>query len=72
MALAVMLLHYAVGRAEVLIKDNYQQNYGFSKIKTVVILAFMENYRNERGTIVNLSITKILLLLPDIIQTFYP
>jgi TolB-like protein len=52
-ALAVVLLHATMARTEVLIKDNYQQNYDFSKVKTIVILPFAENYRNERGATVN-------------------
>jgi TolB-like protein len=46
MALAMLMLQTATIRAEVSIKDKYQQNYDFSKIKSIVVLPFSETYKS--------------------------
>jgi curli biogenesis system outer membrane secretion channel CsgG len=53
MVLAMVLLHAPAARTDVRFIDNHQQDYDFSKVKTIVILPFTENYRNERGAPVN-------------------
>lgn len=53
MVLAMVLLHAPMGRTEVRFIDNHQKDYDFSKVKTIAILPFTENYRNERGAPVN-------------------
>ncbi|MCX5856428.1 MAG: hypothetical protein NTZ57_00685, partial [Deltaproteobacteria bacterium] len=48
-ALAMLLLQVAAGKAEVQLKDNYQQNYDFSKVKSIVIVPFYESFKNTRN-----------------------
>ena len=48
-ALAMLLLQVATGKAEVQLKDNYQQNYDFSKVKSIVIVPFYESFKNTRN-----------------------
>jgi len=49
MALAMLMLQTATIRAEVSLKDKYQQNYDFSKIKSIVVLPFSETYKSARN-----------------------
>jgi TolB-like protein len=46
MALAMLMLQTATIRADVSLKDKYQQNYDFSKIKSIVVLPFSETYKS--------------------------
>jgi TolB-like protein len=46
MALAMLMLQTATIRAEVSLKDKYQKNYDFSKIKSIVVLPFSETYKS--------------------------
>jgi curli biogenesis system outer membrane secretion channel CsgG len=47
-ALAMLLFQVATGKAEVRLKDNYQQNYDFSKVKSIVIIPFYESFKSAR------------------------
>lgn len=47
-ALAILLFQVATGKAEVRLKDNYQQNYDFSKVKSFVIIPFYESFKSAR------------------------
>jgi curli biogenesis system outer membrane secretion channel CsgG len=49
MALAMLMLQTVTIRAEVSLKDKYQQNYDFSKIKSIVVLPFSETYKSARN-----------------------
>ena len=46
MVLAILLLLAATSRADVRLRDNYQQSYDFSKVKSIVVLPFYESYRS--------------------------
>jgi curli biogenesis system outer membrane secretion channel CsgG len=47
-ALIMLLFQAASGNAEVQLKDNYQQNYDFSKVKSIVIIPFYESFKSAR------------------------
>lgn len=46
MVLAMLLLLAPACAAEVRLRDNYQQSYDFSKVKSIVVLPFYESYRS--------------------------